>query len=88
MNIEKLEIKDNIPATKVTQIVDFIRIQVQEGNLKRPSRLPSINNFSKIKHISRDTVEKAYRKLQKEGYIICIKGKGSYLPDLNSKIEY
>lgn len=86
MNIEKLDFKDNIPVTKVMQIVNFIRIQVQEGKVKGPSQLPSITGFSKKKHISRNTVEKAYRKLQEEGYIVCIKGKGTYLPDMTSEV--
>ncbi len=83
MNLEKLEINSSIPTTKVMQIVNFICTEIQTGKLQAPWQFPSITSFSKEKSISRETVEKAYRKLEQEGYLVCVKGKGTFLPELS-----
>nr|WP_294897639.1 GntR family transcriptional regulator [uncultured Pedobacter sp.] len=65
--------------TKLMQIVNSVVKQIETGELKRNTRLPSISVFSKRHGVSRDTVEKAYKKLIEKNYIIAVKGKGNYI---------
>ncbi|HTN19661.1 MAG TPA: GntR family transcriptional regulator [Pelobium sp.] len=76
-----IKIKNESSTTKFMQIVDSIVKGIDSGEIKRNTRLPSITVFSKRYGISRDTVEKAYKKLVEKGYLIAIKGKGNYVLD-------
>jgi DNA-binding transcriptional regulator YhcF (GntR family) len=71
-------IKDNT-ISKFSQVVKAIIIEIEKGNFHRNEKLPSITNFSKEYKISRDTVEKAYKQLIKQGYVKAIKGKGNFV---------
>lgn len=72
--------KDKLP--KVTQIVQAIVRDIEKGVLKKNDRLLSITDFSKKHKIARDTVERAYKKLKDEGYIIAVPGKGNYIDEV------
>jgi DNA-binding transcriptional regulator YhcF (GntR family) len=61
------------------QIANSIGKQIEKGILKKDCLLPSINIFSDRYAVARDTVEKAYRELKKQGYIKSVIGKGSYV---------
>jgi len=72
--------KDKLP--KVTQIVQGIVRDIEKGLLKKNDRLLSITDFSKKHKIARDTVERAYKRLKEEGYIISVPGKGNYIDEV------
>lgn len=61
------------------QIADCFIDNVSRGKLKKDEKIPSINEFSKAYHISRDTVEKGYKVLKEKKVIKAIKGKGTYI---------
>ncbi|RZJ76607.1 MAG: GntR family transcriptional regulator [Flavobacterium sp.] len=64
--------------TKVQQVVEGIRKDIEKGNLISGSRLPSITAFSLAHNIARETVEKAYNILKKEELVVSIPGRGIY----------
>lgn len=68
----------HIPS-KIKQIVHAVSMAIDNGSLKPHSKLPSINNFSKTYGYGRDTVEKAYRELIREGYVYAVPAKGYYV---------
>lgn len=72
-------IKENCRFTKVQQIFNSLAADIESGRLKDECRLLSITNFSKKNNVARDTVEKAYRQLRKQGYITSIPGKGYFV---------
>ena len=72
--------KDKLP--KVAQIVQGIVRDIEKGLLKKNDRLLSITDFSKKHKIARDTVERAYKRLKEEGYIISVPGKGNYIDEV------
>lgn len=74
-----LKVYTDNKVTKVVQIVSFIIKDIEKGVLKKDSRLPSINEFSEQYAVARDTIEKAYKELKKEDYIISVAGKGFYV---------
>lgn len=68
----------HIPS-KIKQIVHAISMAIDNGSLKAHTKLPSINDFSKTHQYARDTVEKAYRELIKQGYVYAVAAKGYYV---------
>ncbi|MEO8415557.1 MAG: winged helix-turn-helix domain-containing protein [Ginsengibacter sp.] len=61
------------------QIAQSIGKQIEKGHLKKDFNLPSINIFSDRYAVARDTVERAYKELRKQGYITSVIGKGYYV---------
>jgi DNA-binding transcriptional regulator YhcF (GntR family) len=64
---------------KYLQVADSIRQAVQDGKLKENDLVPSINELSFDLAVSRDTIEKAYRKLKHDGVLGSVPGKGFYI---------
>ncbi len=79
----KIELNDTNNSPKYKQIVESIKELIQSGKIKYGQKLPSINQISFDYYISRDTVEKAYALLKKEGIIESVKGRGHFV--VNSK---
>ena len=78
------------------QISDQIKALIMSGELKSGEGIPSIRSMAKSLHISILTVQKAYDKLQEEGFIETTAGKGCvvsaqnqdfYLEEQQKKIE-
>lgn len=74
-----LKIDENSRIPKYRQIVDSVISNISNGNLKIDDKIPSINNFSEVFLLSRDTVEKAYHILKERKIITSIRGKGYYI---------
>lgn len=74
-----LSIDESSSIPKYIQIVKAIKSEISLGNLKIGDKIPSINNLSAEYYLSRDTVEKAYQILKKQGIIESVKGKGYYI---------
>jgi DNA-binding transcriptional regulator YhcF (GntR family) len=75
----QITINPDSSTAKHTQIAASMRVDIEAGRLKVGTQLPSINEFSKSHKVARDTVEKAYNQLKKEGYILGVPGKGNYV---------
>ncbi len=75
----QININPNSSTAKHTQIVENMRADIESGRLRVGVQLPSINEFSKNHKVARDTTEKAYNLLKKEGFIIGVPGKGNYV---------
>ncbi|MCK5103538.1 MAG: winged helix-turn-helix transcriptional regulator, partial [Cyclobacteriaceae bacterium] len=67
-------IQENSRVPKYQQLIDSIISDIQEGVLKYGDKLPSINETSEGLYLSRDTVERAYKKLKELGVIIPVWG--------------
>ena len=61
------------------QIIRDIRSRVADGTLHSGEQIPSINNLADELHISKDTVNKAYTALRKEGLLDSFHGKGFFI---------
>ena len=82
-------INKNSSIPKYRQIINAIIDEIANGNFKIGEKIPSINELSEDCYLSRDTVEKAYKKLKERKIIVSIKGKGYYTAktDLISKVN-
>ncbi len=78
INAEEV-INENSKVPKYRQVVDFFVTNIGSGYIKLGDKIPSINDISEEFLLSRDTVEKAYKHLQKRGIITSVKGKGYYV---------
>jgi DNA-binding transcriptional regulator YhcF (GntR family) len=77
----QLFIDPNDKLTKAKQIVQAIIRDIEKGILEKNARVPSINDFSADHKIARDTVEKAYKRLKDQGYLVSVPGKGNYVAE-------
>lgn len=68
------------------QIVTQIKDLIMQGKLKEAEPLPSIRNLAKELQISVITTKRAYDELEKEGFIVTVPGKGSYIAAGNKEL--
>ena len=61
------------------QIQNQIKTQILNGEVKADEHLPSIRSLAKELKVSIITTKRAYEELEKEGYIVTVAGKGSYV---------
>lgn len=65
------------------QISDQIKASIMSGELQSGEAIPSIRSMAKSLHISVLTVQKAYDKLQADGFIETTEGKGCFVSAQN-----
>lgn len=68
------------------QIVEQIKTQILNGDLKENENLPSVRTLSKELRISALTVKKAYDSLEQEGFTVTVHGKGTYVAAANKEM--
>ena len=61
------------------QLMEQIKSQIIEGNIKENEGLPSVRSLSAELKISALTVKKAYDRLEEEGFVITVHGKGTFV---------
>ncbi|MEE1086981.1 MAG: GntR family transcriptional regulator [Schaedlerella sp.] len=68
------------------QIMSQIKAKIMNGELSEGEMLPSVRTFAKELKVSALTVKKSYDVLEKEGFIITIHGKGSFVTMMNQEL--
>ena len=61
------------------QLMDQIKNEIISGDLAENEVLPSVRSLSNDLRISALTVKKAYDRLEEEGFVVTIHGKGTYV---------
>ncbi|WP_366187134.1 GntR family transcriptional regulator [Flavobacterium ovatum] len=82
-----IAIENNSGIPKYKQIIISIEKTIENGNLKKDDKLPSINKVCLEFSLSRDTVLQAYDELKKRGIIYAILGKGYYVKSTQVTIQ-
>ncbi len=68
------------------QIEDGIRALIMKKVLEADAQLPSVRELSVSLTVNPNTVQKAYKQLEQDGYIYSVRGKGSFVaPASHSK---
>lgn len=62
-----------------TQICDGIREQIRSGILQQGERLPSVRELATELTINPNTIQRAYRELEIQGWVASVPGKGSFV---------
>lgn len=60
------------------QIKDSLRRLIVTGAIAAGSKMPSVRELAASLAINPNTIQRAYRELESEGYILSIAGKGSF----------
>ena len=87
MDILTINLNNNSNIPLYIQLYNYIKGEIQDGNLPSNSKLPSKRRLSKHLEISQNTVESAYDQLITEGYIISIPKKGYYVTEFQGLIN-
>ena len=70
------------------QIIDNIKELIIRGVLEEDSELPSIRELSRTLTVNPNTVQKAFKELEREGFIYKVKGRGTFVsPRQDSRID-
>lgn len=62
-----------------TQITDGFRDQILAGILQNGDRLPSVRELAQQLSINPNTIQRAYRELEMQGWIATVAGKGCFV---------
>ena len=62
-----------------TQIVDGFREQIISGILQEGDRLPSVRELASQLTINPNTIQRAYRELELQGWVATVPGKGCFV---------
>lgn len=61
------------------QLMEQIKNQIINGELQEQECLPSVRTLSAELKISALTVKKAYDRLEEEGFVVTVHGKGTFV---------
>ena len=67
------------------QITTQIKAMIMSGELQAGDAIPSMRSLAKSIHVSVITVQKAYKDLQRDGFIETTVGRGSFVSARNKE---
>lgn len=79
MSIELFNVTDHSGVPKYKQIINSLIQAIENGQLKKGDKIPSINAICKAFSLSRDTVLVAFNELKARGVVNSVPGKGYYI---------
>ena len=62
-------------------IYDQLKEQIMTGQMATGEKLPSVRELSKFITVNPNTVQKAYRELERQGYVYTTSGVGTFVAD-------
>ena len=69
------------------QVRDGFRDLIISGALCPGEKLPSVRELATSLTINPNTIQRAYRELENDGYIVSVSGKGSFVSRPNDAIK-
>lgn len=73
----QIDVKSRKPIYE--QIVDYFKELIISGAMKKDEKAPSVRELAKEMTINPNTIQKAYRELEKIGFFYSVSGKGSFV---------
>lgn len=73
----QLNPKDHTPIYE--QIKEQLKTMIVSGVLKPDDKIPSVRELAQMLTINPNTIQKAYKELELEGFIYSVRGKGSFV---------
>lgn len=67
------------------QLTDKVKEMILHGILQTDEQLPSVRTLSQQLTVNPNTIQKAYRELEREGYIYSLQGKGSFVAPMKKE---
>ncbi|SHI26781.1 GntR family transcriptional regulator [Desulfosporosinus lacus] len=81
----QLDYMDHSPLYE--QIKEKIKALIISGVLKPDEKVPSVRELAQSLTINPNTIHKAYKELELEGYIYSVRAKGSFVTPIYNKIN-
>lgn len=78
-----LDYRDSRPMYE--QIKDGFRRLIVQGLMAEDDKLPSVRELASSLAINPNTIQRAYRELEQEGYVYVVSGKGSFVAGIPQK---
>ena len=69
------------------QIADAVRRQITASILAPGEKLPSVRELSAALTINPNTIQRAYRELEQQGWIVSEPGRGSFVAARTQEVE-
>ena len=69
------------------QVKDSLRRAIITGVIKADEKVPSVRDLAGQLAINPNTIQKAYRELETEGYIYSVPGKGSFVGECGEALQ-
>ena len=69
------------------QLKEGICRLITSGAIKENEKLPSVRELASSLAINPNTIQRAYKELEQEGYICSVPGKGSFVCDRSRALE-
>ena len=63
------------------QIIDKFKELIMRGTMKQGDKMPSVRELSTTLGVNPNTIQKAYRELERQGYIYTAAGVGTFVAD-------
>jgi len=63
------------------QVMDNFKRLIVTGVVKHGEKVPSVRDMAKTLTVNPNTVQKAYRELENQGYIYTVLGQGSFISE-------
>ena len=63
------------------QIIDGFKEEIVSGRLSSGDQLPSVRDLSSRLTVNPNTIQKAFRALEEQGFIYSVVGRGSFVAD-------
>ncbi len=76
-----LDLRSRVPIYE--QLVETFKEAIINEVLKTDEQLPSVRILAQQLTINPNTIQKAYRELERQGYIYSLPGKGSFVAGIN-----
>ncbi|MBC2580733.1 GntR family transcriptional regulator [Clostridium sp. DJ247] len=76
----ELDLRSRLPIYE--QLVEKFKELIITEILKKDEKLPSVRTLANELTINPNTIQKAYRELETQGYIYSIPGKGSFVASI------
>jgi GntR family transcriptional regulator len=69
------------------QVKDNLRLAIITGGITADEKIPSVRELAGQLAINPNTIQRAYRELETEGYIYSVPGKGSFVGECRAALE-
>ncbi len=69
------------------QLYENIRKLILDGDLSQDEQLPSVRELASDLAINPNTIQKAFRQLERDGYVYAVRGKGNFVDVIKKDIR-